>query len=105
MQVLLEGLSYVPGFYYEKNVSFAEFLNRVRSGELKLQSQGLWDVPHPWLNMFIPKSRITDFDSGVFKDIILRQNITTGPVLVYPMNRSKYVQKVFFSYKFLIKKR
>lgn len=70
-------------------MSYVEFLNRVRTGELKLQSQGLWDVPHPWLNMFIPKSRISDFDLGVFKDIVLKKNITTGPVLVYPMNRSK----------------
>ncbi|WJX28333.1 cytokinin dehydrogenase [Trifolium repens] len=89
IQVLLQGLNYIPGFYYEKNVSFIEFLNRVRSGELKLQSQGLWDVPHPWLNMFIPKSRIMDFNSGVFKKIIQKRNITTGPVLVYPMNRNK----------------
>ncbi|XP_028751575.1 cytokinin dehydrogenase 3 [Neltuma alba] len=94
LQELLQGLSYVPGFYYEKNVSFVGFLNRVRSGELKLQSQGLWDVPHPWLNMFIPKSRIHDFDSGVFKDIIFKRNITNGPVLVYPMNRSKWNDKM-----------
>ncbi|KAH1209393.1 hypothetical protein AAZX31_15G162200 [Glycine max] len=90
LQVLLQGLSYIPGFYYEKDVSYFEFLNRVRSGELKLQSQGLWDVPHPWLNLFIPKSQIMEFDSGVFKNIILKRNITTGPVLVYPMNRNKW---------------
>ncbi|XP_014500389.1 cytokinin dehydrogenase 3 [Vigna radiata var. radiata] len=90
LQVLLQELSYIPGFYYEKDVSYVEFLNRVRSGELKLQSQGLWDVPHPWLNLFIPKSQIMDFDSGVFKNIILKRNITTGPVLVYPMNRNKW---------------
>ncbi|KAK7329022.1 hypothetical protein VNO77_23167 [Canavalia gladiata] len=89
LQALLQGLSYIPGFYYEKDVSYVEFLNRVRSGELKLQSQGLWDVPHPWLNLFIPKSQIMDFDSGVFKNIILKRNITTGPVLVYPMNRNR----------------
>lgn len=74
---------------FGNDVSYVEFLNRVRTGELELQSQGLWDVPHPWLNMFIPKSRISDFDLGVFKDIVLKKNITTGPVLVYPMNRSK----------------
>ncbi|KAK7329686.1 hypothetical protein VNO77_23861 [Canavalia gladiata] len=90
IQVMLQGLAYIPGFYYEKNVSYIEFLNRVRSGELKLKSQGLWDVPHPWLNLFIPKSQILDFNSGVFKDIILKRNITTGPVLVYPMNRNKW---------------
>ncbi|XP_020225613.1 cytokinin dehydrogenase 3 [Cajanus cajan] len=90
IKVLLQGLVYIPGFYYEKNVSYVEFLNRVRSGELKLQSQGLWDVPHPWLNFFIPKSQILDFDSGVFRDIVLKRNISSGPVLVYPMNRNKW---------------
>ncbi|KAF4391878.1 hypothetical protein G4B88_007453 [Cannabis sativa] len=63
--------------------------DRVRSGELKLQSQGLWEVPHPWLNLFIPKSRIEEFNAAVFKDIVLKRNITTGPVLLYPMNRNK----------------
>ncbi|XP_027368752.1 cytokinin dehydrogenase 3-like [Abrus precatorius] len=90
LQDLLQGLAYIPGFYYEKNVTYVEFLNRVRSGELKLQSQGLWDVPHPWLNLFVPKSQIFDFNSGVFKDIILKRNISNGPVLVYPMNRNKW---------------
>ncbi|XP_058723250.1 cytokinin dehydrogenase 3-like [Vicia villosa] len=94
IQTLVQGLNYIPGFYYEKNVSFVEFLNRVRSGELKLQSQGLWDVPHPWLNMFIPKSRIMDFNLGVFNNIIQKRNITTGPVLVYPMNRNKWDNKM-----------
>ncbi|XP_058727779.1 cytokinin dehydrogenase 3-like [Vicia villosa] len=94
IQTLVQGLNYIPGFSYEKNVSFVEFLNRVRSGELKLQSQGLWDVPHPWLNMFIPKSRIMDFNSGVFNNIIQKRNITTGPVLVYPMNRNKWDNKM-----------
>ncbi|XP_019462619.1 PREDICTED: cytokinin dehydrogenase 3-like [Lupinus angustifolius] len=90
IQDLLQGLDYVPEFYYEKDVTFVEFLNRVRSGELKLQSQGLWDVPHPWLNLFIPRSQIMDFNSGVFNDIILKRNITNGPVLVYPMHGSKW---------------
>ncbi|KAL5098264.1 hypothetical protein RYX36_002591, partial [Vicia faba] len=88
IQILIQGLNYIRGFYYEKNVSFVEFLNRMRSGELKVQSQGLWDVPHPWLNMFIPKSRIMDFNSGVFNNIIQKRNITIGPILDYPMNRN-----------------
>ncbi|XP_062010692.1 cytokinin dehydrogenase 3-like [Rosa rugosa] len=94
LQNLLKGLNYLPGFKFENDASYVEFLNRVRSGELKLQSEGLWDVPHPWLNLFIPKSRITDFDLGVFKDIVLKRNITTGPVLVYPMNRSKWNERM-----------
>ncbi|KAL1335503.1 hypothetical protein HN51_064373 [Arachis hypogaea] len=94
IEELLEGMGNIPGFYYEKHVSYVEFLNRVRSGELWLQSQGLWEVPHPWLNLFIPKSQIMQFNSGVFRGIIFKRNITTGPVLVYPMNRSKWDDKM-----------
>ncbi|CAI0627952.1 unnamed protein product [Linum tenue] len=53
---LPEGLRYVPGFAYSKDVSYVEFLDRVRSGELSLQSRGLWEVPHPWLNLFVPRT-------------------------------------------------
>ncbi|TYH08407.1 hypothetical protein ES288_A07G012500v1 [Gossypium darwinii] len=90
LEQLLKGLSYMPGFMFEKDVLYAEFLNRVQRGELKARSQGLWDVPHPWLNLFIPKSQIQRFNDGVFKGIVLERNITTGPVLVYPMNRKKW---------------
>jgi cytokinin dehydrogenase len=86
---LLKGLSFLPGFVFEKNVSYVDFLNRVGSEEQILRSKGLWDIPHPWLNLFVPKSRILDFDSGVFKDIFLKQNIPAGLVIVYPMNRDK----------------
>ncbi|VVB16255.1 unnamed protein product [Arabis nemorensis] len=90
MEELGENLNYVKGFMYEKDVTYMDFLNRVRTGELNLKSKDQWDVPHPWLNLFVPKSQISKFDYGVFKDIILRNNITSGPVLVYPMNRNKW---------------
>lgn len=88
--MLLEGLNYIPEYVFAKDASYVEFLDRVHRAELQLRSQGLWDVPHPWLNLFVPSSRIADFDTGVFRGIVLRRNITTGPVLVYPMNRNKY---------------
>ncbi|KAF8102640.1 hypothetical protein N665_0197s0004 [Sinapis alba] len=90
MEELSDSLNYVRGFMYEKDVTYMDFLNRVRTGELKLKAKGQWDVPHPWLNLFVPKSQISRFDYGVFKGIILRNNITTGPLLVYPMNRNKW---------------
>ncbi|XP_010451653.1 PREDICTED: cytokinin dehydrogenase 3-like isoform X1 [Camelina sativa] len=90
MEELGESLNFVKGFMYEKDVTYMDFLNRVRTGELSLKSKGQWDVPHPWLNLFVPKSQISKFDHGVFKGIILRNNITSGPVLVYPMNRNKW---------------
>ncbi|KAI4297691.1 hypothetical protein L6164_037570 [Bauhinia variegata] len=67
-----------------------KFLNRVYTEELALRSQGLWDRSHPWLDLFDPKSRISDFNEGVFKGILLKQNLTAGYSQVYPMNRSKW---------------
>ncbi|KAK4344322.1 hypothetical protein RND71_037416 [Anisodus tanguticus] len=87
---LVEGLNYLPGFMFKKDATFMEFLNRVRSGEIELQSKGMWDVPHPWLNLFVPKSNIMHFNAAVFVDIILRQNKPTGPILVYPTSKKKW---------------
>ncbi|RVW66836.1 Cytokinin dehydrogenase 3 [Vitis vinifera] len=91
LQVLLKGLNFLPGFVFTKDVSLVDFLNRVHSGELNLRAKGLWDVPHPWLNLFVPRSSISDFNSGVFRDILPKINQTTGPFLVYPMIRNKSV--------------
>ncbi|XP_061361756.1 cytokinin dehydrogenase 3-like [Gastrolobium bilobum] len=94
VELLVKGLKFVPTFMFEKDVSYEEFLNRVHAQELVLRSQGLWDVPHPWLNLFVPGSRISDFDEGVFKGIILEQNITAGLVIIYPTNRTKWDDKM-----------
>ncbi|KAL6338385.1 hypothetical protein AAG906_018756 [Vitis piasezkii] len=45
----------------------------------KSSSKGLWDVPHPWMNLFVLRSRISYFNSG-----------TTGPLVVYLMIRNKW---------------
>ncbi|KDP25108.1 hypothetical protein JCGZ_22643 [Jatropha curcas] len=83
LQRLMEGLNNVPEYSYAKNVSYVDFLTRVQITVQKNES-------HPWLNIFIPKSGISDFNSGVFRDIVLKQNITRGPVLFYPMLRDKW---------------
>lgn len=94
VEELISGLKFVPTFVFEKDVSYEEFLDRVHSDELVLRPQGLWDLPHPWLNIFVPKSRILDFGEGVFNGILLNQNLSAGVVLFYPMNRNKWDDKM-----------
>ncbi|KAE8654022.1 Cytokinin dehydrogenase 5 [Hibiscus syriacus] len=62
----------------------------IDQSELKLRSKGLWEFPHPWLNLFIPKSKIAEFDKGVFRGIL--GNRTSGPILIYRMNKDKWDQ-------------
>ncbi|KAL9314664.1 hypothetical protein ACSQ67_020116 [Phaseolus vulgaris] len=91
---LVKELNFVPTFIFEKDASYEDFLNRVLAEELFLRSKGLWEVPHPWLNIWIPRSRISDFNEGVFKNIILAQNLSSGIALIYPMNRNKWDDKM-----------
>ncbi|CAL4952179.1 unnamed protein product [Urochloa decumbens] len=93
LDVMLRELRYARGFAFVQDVSYVEFLDRVHAGELKLRAAGLWHVPHPWLNLFLPRSRILDFAAGVFHGVLLRDGAAgaaTGPVLVYPMNRRRW---------------
>lgn len=90
VEALLRKLSYIPSTVFTTDLPYVDFLDRVHKAELKLRSKGLWDVPHPWLNLFVPKSRIADFDKGVFKGIL--GNKTSGPILIYPINGNKWDQ-------------
>ncbi|RWW78254.1 hypothetical protein BHE74_00013536 [Ensete ventricosum] len=87
LETLLRRLSFVPGFAFTKDVAYISFLNRVHEEET--HSVAPEDVLHPWLNMFVPKSRIRDFEMGVFKGI-LKNNNPIGLVLIYPFNKNKY---------------
>ncbi|KAM1587280.1 hypothetical protein ACFX1X_026797 [Malus domestica] len=86
----IKGLSFVPEFLFEQDVSYIDFLDRVHTEEENLRSLGLWEIAHPWLNIFVPKSRISDIDSGVFRNILLKQNVPTAVSLIYPMNRKRW---------------
>ncbi|XP_072963251.1 cytokinin dehydrogenase 3-like isoform X1 [Typha angustifolia] len=81
-------MSYMPSQMYTVEVSYFDFLNRVRIEEMSLRRRGLWEVPHPWLNMFVPKSGINQI-----RDLVM-DNISAddfeGPILIYPFLRDKW---------------
>ena len=84
---LLSELSYIPSTLFSSEVPYIEFLDRVHIAEIKLRAKGLWEVPHPWLNLLIPKSSISDFATKVFNSIVTSNH--NGPILIYPVNQSK----------------
>ncbi|GKU89790.1 hypothetical protein SLEP1_g3884 [Rubroshorea leprosula] len=85
---LLSELNFIPSTLFLSEVSYIEFLDRVHLSEIKLRAKGLWEVPHPWLNLLIPKSRILDFAKEVFENILTDNS--NGPILIYPINKSKW---------------
>ncbi|KAJ8565095.1 hypothetical protein K7X08_001555 [Anisodus acutangulus] len=88
--VLLSKLNYIESTLFQSEVSYVEFLDRVHVSEMKLQEKGLWDVPHPWLNLLIPKSKIHYFAQEVFGKIL--NDTSHGPILIYPVNKSKWIK-------------
>ncbi|KAJ8643950.1 hypothetical protein MRB53_005698 [Persea americana] len=91
VEALMKKLHFIPSSVFTTDLPYVDFLDRVHKGELKLRSKGLWNVPHPWLNLFVPRSQIADFDAGVFRGIL--GNKTSGPILIYPMNKNKWDSK------------
>nr|ALS05394.1 cytokinin oxidase/dehydrogenase 8 [Lotus japonicus] len=84
----LTHLNYIPSTLFQTEVTYVDFLDRVHITEVKLRSKGLWDIPHPWLNLFIPQSKIQKFAKEVFGNIV--RETSNGPVLIYPVNKSKW---------------
>ncbi|KAG6608339.1 Cytokinin dehydrogenase 7 [Cucurbita argyrosperma subsp. argyrosperma] len=85
---LLTGLGYIKPLRFQVDVSYIQFLSRVKRAEEEAIANGVWDTPHPWLNLFVSKSDISDFDRVVFKSLL--QNGVGGPMLVYPLLRSRW---------------
>uniref|UniRef100_A0A0E0JPE3 cytokinin dehydrogenase n=1 Tax=Oryza punctata TaxID=4537 RepID=A0A0E0JPE3_ORYPU len=89
VEALLGELDFIPGTVFTTDLPYVDFLDRVHKAELKLRGKGMWEVPHPWLNLFVPASRIADFDRGVFRGV-LGSRTAGGPILIYPMNKHKW---------------
>jgi len=75
-----------------------EFLSRVNRVEEEARRNGSWDAPHPWLNLFVSARDIADFDRSVIKGMLA--DGIDGPMLIYPMLKSKSVPCPLFSFPF-----
>ncbi|KDP34032.1 hypothetical protein JCGZ_07603 [Jatropha curcas] len=84
---LLGRLRFVEDLQFQVDVNYVDFLLRVKRVEEHARANGIWDSPHPWLNLFVSKRDIADFDRMIFKNM-LKEGVG-GPMLVYPLLRSK----------------
>lgn len=93
---LLSKLSYIQPTLFLSEVSYVEFLDRVHVSEKELRAKGLWEVPHPWLNLLIPRSEIHDFAEEVFGNIL--KDASNGPILIYPVNQTRYIRTYIYGF-------
>lgn len=85
---MTRGLGFVRGLEFAAEVTYVEFLTRVKRAEEEARANGSWGGAHPWLNLFVAAPDIAGFDREVFKKI-LKDGIG-GPMLVYPLVRSRW---------------
>lgn len=67
--------------------SYFDWQNRLAPIVADLQSSGVWEFPHPWLNLFLPDSQVSSYMRSVLQN--LAASDVNGPVLLYPFLRSK----------------
>ncbi|CAH9050290.1 unnamed protein product [Cuscuta epithymum] len=88
VEKVMEGLGYCEKLRWEADVRYTDFLLRVKKSEKEARANGMWDAPHPWLNLFVSQSDMACFDRLVFKKLL--KDGVGGPMLVYPLLRSKW---------------
>ncbi|CAN8252516.1 unnamed protein product [Cochlearia groenlandica] len=85
---LIGRLRFNEGLRFEVDLPYVDFLLRVNRAEEIAKVNGTWETPHPWLNLFVSKRDIADFDRTVFKELV--KHGVNGPMLVYPLLRSRW---------------
>lgn len=86
--MLLKKLHFVPNYGFSTDVPIFDFLNR---GSYFENDQGLkYLKSHPCLNLFVPKSQISDFNARVLATTIPKLDDKSSVFLLYPFNRNKY---------------
>lgn len=85
---MLAGLSFLPGTASTIDQSYFDFANRLAPVIAFLEAIGAWQLPHPWLNVFVPAGAAPAFIQGVL-DATPPEDLGQGPVLIYPFKRSK----------------
>ena len=74
--------------------SYFDFINRLAPLVAILKQTGVWDLPHPWINLFLPVPEAQRFVASVVSTLTV-DDVGQGPVLLYPANRLRALTPLF----------
>jgi FAD/FMN-containing dehydrogenase len=83
---LIDGLSHIPSAVNVLDLPYAAYIARLDVVEAALRQVGMWDLPHPWIDLFVPRSSAAAFIRSELAQITPAD--VAGPILVYPYRRS-----------------
>jgi FAD/FMN-containing dehydrogenase len=106
--VLLSGLNFIPGSVNPVDSTYFDFCDRVAQIEGALKAIGRWDLPHPWLDMFIPQSQAERYISGALAGLTFN-DVPDFPNFIYGFRKSRLTrpllrtpdEEVFFLFDIL----
>lgn len=91
---LLAGLRYERGSEQIEDKTYFEFVNRLAPTVAFLKSIGVWSLPHPWINLFLPGSETNRFVGETVATLTVADT-GQGPVLLYPFKTERFKQPFF----------
>lgn len=86
---LLSGLAFNPGTQTAQDLTYFDYLNRLAPLIAFLRQIGVWDLPHPWVNLFVPAANAQTL-IGETLDNLTIDDVGQGPILIYPFNRELF---------------
>jgi len=89
------GLRFDPARTVTTDVTFLDWIDRLRPTVELLIQLGIWFLPHPWINLFLPASRTAAVVAPTLAELTLADT-GQGPILLYPFRpgrvRRRFVQ-------------
>ena len=86
---LFSGLSFNPGTQTALDMTYFDYLNRLAPLIVFLRQVGVWDLPHPWVNLFVPAANALTLIGETLATLTV-DDVGQGPILIYPFNRELF---------------
>lgn len=88
-RLLLAGLSHIPGSERIDDRSEQEWAGRVGERIALQRSLGLWEHPHPWLDLLVPESGVEEYLTELLSTAV-DDDAGRLRVLLYPLRSSRF---------------
>jgi len=103
------GLHFIPGSQQTEEMTYFEYTDLVVKLIDSLNEAGLGGFPHPWLDLFVPGSKIDDFASRTVAALDPATFLPGSLILFYPFRKSRLTrpmlrtpdEEVFFLFDIL----
>jgi FAD/FMN-containing dehydrogenase len=104
-----QGLNFIPGSQQAEDLTYFQYTDLVVQLIDSLNAAGLGGFPHPWLDLFVPDSKIDDFASQTIAALDPSLFLPGSLILFYPFVKSRLTrpmlrvpdEEVFFLFDIL----